>query len=283
MNPRPPDGSDQPESPDPVMISVLSNRGRTATVLTGEEERLLDAWVAGELGADAARQAELLAKSNALAAERVLERRLLQAATHAPPVPQAVTDRILASASRTAAQARPARRRRLFGPWQWTGFAGAAVLAAILAVVATPLLHLLMPGDAPLQVAMVTIADRTALFEPSDIRMRGAPVPPPSERRFNDVELPAALLRTLLGSTGTPQAGAVRQIEPYLPGARTAGERPLRILVDAVLRDRLARDDGDSSVAVRIYDLDDPRSAAIRTLVGPSSDRDHVYLLTVRP
>jgi len=283
MNPRPPDGSDQPESPDPVMISVLSNRGRNAAVLTGEEERLLDAWVAGELGPDAAERAATLAKRNVLAAERVLERRLLQAATYGPPVPQALTDRILTSASGTAAQARPAPRRRLFGPWQWTGFAGAAVLTAILAVVAMPLLHQLMQGDAPLQVAMVTIADRTALFEPSDIRMRGAPVPPPSERRFQDVELPANILRALLGPTGTPQAEAYRQIEPYLSRARAAGSRPLRIVVDAALRDRLGSGDGDGSVAVRIYDLDDPRSAAIRTIVGPSSDGDHVYLLTVRP
>jgi len=59
MNARPPDGSDEPEAVDQVMLAVLSNRGRDATVLSAEQEGLLDDWVAGRLAAgDAERAAE---------------------------------------------------------------------------------------------------------------------------------------------------------------------------------------------------------------------------------
>jgi hypothetical protein len=283
MNARPPDGSDEPDPVDPVMLSVLANRGRNAAVLTGDEERLLDAWVTGDLGPDDAERAATLAKRNVLAAERVLERRLLQAAAQSPPIPQAVTDRILASASAAAAPATaPGTQRRLFGRWRWVGLIAAAALAAILIVVAGPVLYRLQEGTA-LQVAMVTIADRRPLFESSDIRMRGAPAPTPAEQRFRDVEMPAELLRTLLDSTGTLRADAHRQIESYLPGIRDTGGRPLRIMVDTALRDRLAGSDRQAPVAVRIYDLADPRTADIRGIVGPSSDRARVYLLTIRP
>ncbi len=286
MNARPPDGSDEPDPVDPVMLSVLANRGRNAAELTGDEEHLLDAWVAGELGPDDAERAATLAKRNVLAAERVLERRLLQAAAQSPPIPQAVTDRILASASAAAAPATaPGMQRRLFGRWRWMGLiaaAAAAAAAAILIVVAGPILYRPQDG-AFLQVAMVTIADRSPLFEASDIRMRGTPAPAPAEQRFRDVEVPAGLLRSLLDSTGTLPADAYRRIESFLPGIRDTGGRPLRIVVDTALRDRLAGGDGQAPVAVRIYDLADPRTAGIRGLVGPSSDRDHVYLLTIRP
>ena len=49
MSARPPDGSDQPEAPDQVMLAVLSNAGREAIVLSSDEERLLDDWAAGRL------------------------------------------------------------------------------------------------------------------------------------------------------------------------------------------------------------------------------------------
>ena len=88
MNARPPDGSDEPEAVDQVMLAVLSNRGRDATVLSADQERLLDDWVAGRLAPDDAERAAALVRQNALAAERVLERRLQAAASESPPVPQ---------------------------------------------------------------------------------------------------------------------------------------------------------------------------------------------------
>src|SRR5260370_20307073 len=86
MSERPPDGSDGPEAVDPVMLAVLSNRGRDATLLTSDQERLLDDWLAGRLGPAEAERAPALTKRNSLAAERVLERRLLEAARQSPTV-----------------------------------------------------------------------------------------------------------------------------------------------------------------------------------------------------
>ncbi len=109
MSAHPPDGSDQPEAPDQVMLAVLSNAGREAIVLSSDEERLLDDWVAGRLAPDAAERAAGLVKRNALAAERVLERRLLDAARHSPPVPQSLAERVLTPA--------PPPKASAFGGW----------------------------------------------------------------------------------------------------------------------------------------------------------------------
>ena len=126
MNARPPDGSDEPEAVDQVMLAVLSNRGRDATVLSAEQERLVDDWVAGRLAPDDAERAAALVRQNALAAERVLERRLQAAASESPPVPRQLTAQILKASAppkrqrwapggaRSAAgngRASPARRR----------------------------------------------------------------------------------------------------------------------------------------------------------------------------
>ena len=61
---------------------------------------------------------------------------------------------------------------RSLGRWQWPSIAGAAALASILVVAGLPVLQQMMSGGGPLQVAMVTINDRSPLFEPSDLRMR---------------------------------------------------------------------------------------------------------------
>ena len=180
MNARPPDGSDEPEAVDQVMLAVLSNRGRSATVLSPEEERLLDDWVAGRLAPDDAARAATLAKQNVLAAERILERRLQDAADRGAPVPQHLAAGIL-NASTPARTSAAGPWWRSFGRWQWTSIAGAAALASILVVAGLPVLQQMMSGS-PLQVAMVTINDRGPLFEASDIRMRGTTPPPPRHR-----------------------------------------------------------------------------------------------------
>jgi hypothetical protein len=94
MNARAPDGSDEPEAVDQVMLAVLANRGREATVLTADQERLLDEWVAGGLAPDDATHAATLVRQNTLAAERVLERRLQMAERQSPPVPQDLAARV---------------------------------------------------------------------------------------------------------------------------------------------------------------------------------------------
>lgn len=281
MSARPPEQSDEPEAVDQVMLSVLSNRGRDATVLTAEQERLLDAWVAGRLAAEDAERAGALAKQNTLAAERVLERRLLQAAERGPAVPEGLRARVLA----VAVAPRPSG----FGTWwrslrrrQWLAVAGAVAVASILVVVGGQVVQRAMLGDAPVQVAMVTISDRGPLFEASDIRMRGpgAQQAPPTDQRFRDVDIAVGLLKSLLAS---PPAATARDIDSYLPKAGTADSQPARLIVDNVLREKVDASQDGVSVPVRIYDLGDPRSADIRAVLGSLPDGGRAYLLTTKP
>jgi hypothetical protein len=283
MNARPPDGSDEPEAVDQVMLAVLSNRGRDATVLSAEQERLLDDWVASRLAADDTERAAALVRQNTLAAERVLERRLQSAASESPPVPQQLTARILNASAPPKGTVLGAWWRAL-GRWQWTSVAGAAALASILVVAGMPVLQQMMSGGGPLQVAMVTINDRGPLFEASDLRMRGT-TPPPGPvagERFRDVEMPTGLLKEFVATTGQPKSATSREIERYVLGTSATADRPVRVIVDSSLKQRIDTADRDR-MFVRVYDLSDPRSADVRSLVGLPPGSERAFLLTVRP
>ncbi len=282
MNARPPDGSDEPEAIDQVMLAVLSNRGRNATVLSAEQERLVDDWVADRLSPDDAERAAALVRQNTLAAERVLERRLQAAASESPPVPQQLTAQILKASAPPKASALGAWWRTL-GRWQWTSIAGAAALASILAVAGMPVLQQMMSGG-PLQVATVTINDRGPLFEASDLRMRGTTPPPgpATGERFRDVEMPTALLKDLVATTGQPKSATAREIERHVLGTGETADRPIRLIVDSSLKQKIDTDDRDRML-VRVYDLGDPRSADVRNLVSLPPAHERAFLLTVRP
>jgi hypothetical protein len=283
MNARPPDGSDEPEAVDQVMLAVLSNRGRDATQLSADQERLLDDWVTGGLTPDDAERAAALVRQNTLAAERVLERRLQAAASESPPVPQQLTAAILKASAPPKASALGAWWRSL-GRWQWTSIVGAAALASILVVAGMPVLQQMMSGGGPLQVAMVTINDRGPLFEASDLRMRGT-TPPPGPltgERFRDVEMPTSLLKELVAATGQPKSPTSREIERYVLGTGETADRPIRVIVDSSLKQRIDTADRDRMV-VRVYDLSDPRSTDIRNLIGMAPPNERAFLLTVRP
>jgi hypothetical protein len=282
MSAHPPDGSDQPEAVDPVMLAVLSNRGRDATLLTSDQERLLDDWVAGRLAPAEAERAAALTQQNSLAAERVLERRLLEAARQSPPVPQELEARVLRAGLPPKAAPSGAWWRPL-GRWQWTAIAGALALAAIVAVVGVPLWQQVMQSGDSLQVAMVTINDRNPLFEPSDLRRRGpGPAPGPVvEQRFHDVEVPISILKGLLAAAAAPRSAASREIEPYL--SMSGDGRPAQVIVDSALKARIEAGADGERMPVRIYDLEDPRAADIRPLVGPLPKGRRIYLLTLKP
>ena len=283
MSAHPPDGSDQPEAPDQVMLAVLSNAGREAIVLSSDEERLLNDWVAGRLAPDAAERAAGLVKRNALAAERVLERRLLDAARHSPPVPQSLAERVLTPASPPKVSAFAGWWRSL-GRRQWIGIAGAAALAGIAAIAVAPMLQQTTREGAPLQVAMATFADRTPLFEASDIRMRGTgPQPSPADLRFRDVEVPTGILRNLVATSGQPAGAASREIEAYLPLGADSGKGRLRVVVDTALKDKVETSGDRERLPVRIYDLKDPRAADIRSAITGIPGNARPYLLTLKP
>jgi hypothetical protein len=281
MNARAPDGSDEPEAADQVMLAVLANRGREATVLSADQERLLDDWVAGRLAPEDAERAARLVRQNALAAERVLERRLQEAARQSPPVPQELTARVL-GASAAPKTSRSGGWWRWFDRWQWTGIAGAVVLAAIVAVVGVPLWQQAMQGGGSIQVALATINDRNPLFESSDIRMRGpGPQAPAVDQRFRDVEVPTSILKGLSAAEAREPNIASREIEPYL--SLSGDRRPAHVILDSALKARIDASKDDERMLVRIYDLEDPRSADIRPLVGPLPTGRRIYLLTLKP
>lgn len=287
MNPRPSDGSDQPEAVDEVMLAVLANRGRDATVLSEDLERLLDDWVAGRLAPDDAARAATLVRQNTLAVERVLELRLRTAASRSPPVPQHLTARILEASAPRKAATKSAWWRSL-NRWQWSGIAGAAALASILVVAAVPVLQQILGGGSALQVAMVTIDDRSPLFEASDRRTRGTGSPPaaPADQRFRDIDVPASVLKTLMAGTNEPSSATAREIEAYLPAEGDVSRQPLRLVVDSDLRAKAEALQSFDRVPVRIYDLRDPRAADIRAVLGPVPNggrSGRAYLLTVKP
>ena len=283
MNARAPDGSDEPEAVDQVMLAVLSHRGRDSTILSTDQERLLDDWVAGRLDPDAAELAAGLVKRNTLAAERVLERRLLDAASKASALPESLAERVLKLA--------PPRRAPAFGGWwrslrrrQWIGIAGAAALAGIAAIAVAPMLQHTMREDAPVQVAMATFRNRTPLFEASDIRMRGTgPQPSPADQRFRDVEIPTGIIRNLVATAGQPAVAVSREIETFLSPGADIGKGPLRVIVDAALKDRVETGADRDRLPVRIYDLKDPRAADIRRAITGIPDNARPYLLTLKP
>ena len=282
MNARPPDGSDEPEAVDQVMLAVLSNRGRNATVLSAEQERLLDDWLAGRLAIDDAERAAALVRQNTLAAERVLEKRLQTAASDSPPVPERLTAQILKASAPPKVSATGAWWRSL-GRWQWTSIAGAAALASILVVAGMPVLQQMMSGGGPLQVAMVTINDRDPLFEASDLRMRGTTPPGPVVgERFRDIEMPTSLLKDLLATTGQAKSATSNEVERYVLGAGQTAAHPIQVIVDSSLKQRLDASDRDRML-VRVYDLNDPRSANVKSLVGLPPGNKRAFLLTVKP
>lgn len=265
---------------DAVMLAVLANGGGRGETLSPDEERLLDDWVAGRLAADSAGAAAALVRRNTLAAERVLERRLLDLAARAPDLPEAMLARLRPV---LPAPPPPDRRRWPVPAWRWPTLSAGLVLASVLAVASVPMLRQAMRGDPPVQVALVSIGDRSALFEPSDVRMRGGEPPgPAADRRFRDIDVPAASLKSLFREAGQPSAIVARDLATVLPdGPRRT---PARVLVDAAMRTRADASPDDQRLPVRLYDLDDPRTADLRRAIDvPTGAGERLYLLTVRP
>jgi hypothetical protein len=62
------------------MLAALMNRGHDTALLSAEQEKLLDDWMADRLPVADVDRAEALAKNNVFAAERILENRLMAAA-----------------------------------------------------------------------------------------------------------------------------------------------------------------------------------------------------------
>ena len=84
---------------DQALLLALSPGRRDITPLSLDQERLIDNWIVGHSPPVEADRAAELTKNNRLAAERVLERRLIKAAKAGPGIPSSLAARILKAAA----------------------------------------------------------------------------------------------------------------------------------------------------------------------------------------
>ena len=164
--------------------------------------------------------------------------------------------------------------------WRWQTAVATAALASVVAIVAIVQAPWRLPGLTPVQVAMVTFPDRNVLFEPGDIRMRGAPgqprAPETQGARYIDIEVPLVAIKDLAAAASTRSTIRRDIIDRYLP-ALVSGAT---IVVDSALASRISATQSPSDIRVRVYNLDDARAAEIASAVPGSGPR---VLLTVRP
>ena len=202
---------------DRAMLTAISHRQRDNTPLSLDEERILDNWIAGALPSRDADRAVELTKHNKIAAERILERRLIAAANEGPDIPSALSARILrasqpshfqiaaserivfseaAFARLDASTVSPSLNLRApwsprpgsifnlrwpsFSAWQWSGLGAAAAAFAVVVVFGFQIWPAQLRSDQNFQIAMVTLDDRSILIEEPRYRTRGKRVQAPS-------------------------------------------------------------------------------------------------------
>jgi hypothetical protein len=275
---------------DAAMLVALSHRPRGGAPLTADQEDLLDRWVSGELSpADMDRAAELT-KHNCFAAERVFERRLIEAANDGPAVPAALSSRVLqavrpreraavAAQAPSAATAATSGFWSLLSGWQWSGLGAAVAATLVVAVIGMRMWQEPPKTYKVMQFAMVTIDDRAA-FGPSRVRSLQ---PQPGKDGVHDADMPTDLLRRTIADVAGRGNVAPAEWSSFLPApASQAGET--QVLIDRSLAERLLSGDWKSrnSVPVRIYDLSDPRWSSIRNQVGSVPAERRVLLVTQR-
>jgi len=276
------DGPDELPLTDWAMLVALSHHQRDSTPLSPDEERLLDGWLDGRLSSiDADRAAEFV-KHNVFAAERVLERRLVSSANEGAGVPGTVAERVLRAS-------RP-RRTRLRWPtfrwWQLSGLGAFAAALAAIAIFGPPLWH--QRPVQSLRIAMVTVEDRSVLAE-GVRRTRGLqpPGPPTSsgresvKHRFRDINVPTALLQRAIRSSANDEGAAEHpELMSFLHAQNDTYNDQARILIDSALADSL-QGATEGVTKIRVYDLDDPRDANIRSAIRPPPEEGHFLFLSV--
>jgi hypothetical protein len=172
----------------------------------------------------------------------------------------------------------------IFSTLQWSGLAGATAVAVLVTIIGVQQWRGSIQPVAPIQVAMATISDRSALFESSDVRMRGTQQPIGAEQRFRDVEMPTEVLKRVIASATKGASGTVTSESlPFLEGSKASSAAPTRIIVDPALASKLDIGTGRDHAVVRVYDLQDPRVADVRSALGPLPATDRFYFLTFKP
>jgi len=307
---------------DASLMAALFNRRRHWTPLSPDQIKIVDAFAAGQLAAEAASAAERLVRENAFAAERVMERRLLQQAESSPTPPRALTESVLRKAEKATAH-RPSMKRP-FGAallsWKIAGVAVVAVGAMVLGgnlllnrgrspngigTDATGTVASERIGTVPtIQLAMATIANRDLLLESSDVKLRSETgrssasnpnlrkAPETSENvaaRFRDIEVPSDLLASWMararGDSQIPSA----ELEPIVGNS----SKNIAILFDEALRTRIpqppppgvSKPTSTSMMLLRVYDLTrQPTDDLLKVINIKTTQRlTPGYFVTFRP
>jgi hypothetical protein len=277
------------------LMAALFNRRRQWMPLSSDQIKIVDEFAAGRLAGEAAAVAERLVRENAFAAERVMERHLLQQAERSPAPPRALTERILGQVERTG-ERRSASKPPFGAAWLSWKVAGVAVAAVVALVLGGELL--LNPARSPtgtghdtqqansnptdaavpsVQVAMATIANRDLLLEPSDTKLRADPgrssagnASPRKELgtsenvvpRFYDIEVPSDLLAGWMARARSGSEIPAAELEPLVGRVQTFNSsQNLAILFDEALQTRLLQPTPPgvpkqtSVTQLRVYDL----------------------------
>ena len=132
--------------------------------------------------------------------------------------------------------------------------------------------------------AWATLEDRSALFEASDVRMRGAQSSVSASPRYRDVEIPTELLKQLIASAAKGEADTIRpQNLSFLESSTPNNGAPMRVVVDAALAAKVNSVPGRDRTIVRVYDLQDPQTADVRSTLGALPFTGRLYFLTLKP
>jgi hypothetical protein len=183
---------------------------------------------------------------------------------------------------------------------------GAAVAAtAVIAVLGLQYWQAQLRPEQSFQIALVTIEDQS-VFPRGERRTRGLSNPPQSvdgmrsesgttasgysgiapqssQTYFRDVDLPTALLQRAI-TAGTKDKRLLDHTE-LLSSLRSQGDTfdsRVRILIESTLVGHLAKPDERPFTRVRVYDLDDPRAASIRSKIKALQPDAHYILLTFK-
>jgi hypothetical protein len=304
------------------LMAALFNRRRRWLSLSSDEIKIVDEFAAGQLAGEAAAVAERLVRENAFAAERVMERRLVQQAEASPAPPRALTERILGQAEGLTARRSPINRPFAAALLSWK-VAGVAVVTVAAMVLAGELLlnPMRTPSGNPtdtavaersatvplVQVAMATIANRDLLSEPSDMRLRSEPgrsstgnanprkEPGTSESvvpQFYDIEVPSDLLAGWMARARSGSEIASAELEPLVEGIQTFNSsRNMAILFDEALQARLPQPTPSgvpkqtSMVQLRIYDLGQQPTGDLLKAINVKTTQKLApgYFATLRP
>lgn len=267
---------------DWAFLVVLSRNQGGAVPLSEGQEALLDDWVAERLSTGDAQLAAALTKGSTLAAERVLERRLVETAQASSHVPPELCARVLASSRPIAAEKKRIPQSRLpsFVGFRWL-MAGGAIAATFLVAVLGFQNWQQRARSEHVSIAMVTVGERLLMGDSPPVLTRGIRPPPavePPSGAFIDVNVSTMVLQRAI----TNEVGAQLLADLSLPNITDL--RNVQILVDSMVTKKLVDEwGGRPTVPLRIYDLTDISNIELRKKIKVTMSNIRILLLTPRP